>query len=247
MGRAVTLDASNAPAAGVSISTILVTDIGGPLRINGNGGPDAVQINDASSPVFVNTGLGDNDNLSVNGDLDGVPVTVIVDQNDDIENLTIFPAETLPRDLGGRGAQDPAGSEPVPGHQRRAGPGRGRSVSRAGGPTPAAFRSQIIAGRNSGAWNGTSTSGAINSSLAASSPLGDSVGYGLGSEIAPTSIDGFAIAAGDTLLRYTLDGDANLDQPVNSLDFNTLVANFGQTGKVWTQCRFQLRRISQHG
>jgi hypothetical protein len=43
----VTLDASNAPASGVSVSTILVNAVGTPLRINGNGGPDSVQVPDA--------------------------------------------------------------------------------------------------------------------------------------------------------------------------------------------------------
>jgi hypothetical protein len=114
----------------------------------------------------------------------------------------------------------------------------GALLSPAGGPSLATFRSQLIAGRNGGAWNGTSASGAINSSLAASTNLSDSVGYGLGSQIAPTTIGPFSIAAGDTLLRYTLDGDANLDRAVDSADFNILAANFGQTGRIWSQADF---------
>ena len=34
------------------------------------------------------------------------------------------------------------------------------------------------------------------------------------------------------------DGDANIDKTVNLSDFNTLAANFGQTGRVWTQGDF---------
>ncbi len=34
------------------------------------------------------------------------------------------------------------------------------------------------------------------------------------------------------------DGDANIDKLVNLADFNTLAANFGQTGRVWTQGDF---------
>ncbi len=114
----------------------------------------------------------------------------------------------------------------------------GALLSPAGGPSQATFRNQLIAGRNNGAWNGTSASGAINSSLAASSSLIDGVGYGLGSQIAPTTIGPFSIAAGDTLLRYTLDGDANLDHAVDTTDFNILAANFGQTGRIWSQSDF---------
>jgi hypothetical protein len=109
----------------------------------------------------------------------------------------------------------------------------GSFLSRAGGPTPAQFRNQIIAGRNGGSWNGSGAGGAINSSLATSSPFSDGVGYGLGSEIAPTSIGPFAIAPGDTLIRYTLDGDADLSGNVNLNDFNRVVANFAQSSRVW--------------
>jgi hypothetical protein len=59
------------------------------------------------------------------------------------------------------------------------------------------------------------------------------VGYGLGSQIAPTSIGPFAIAPGDTLVRYALDGDADLSGNVNLADFNRLAANFGQTNRQW--------------
>src|SRR5262249_10504478 len=114
----------------------------------------------------------------------------------------------------------------------------GALLSPAGGPSQMTFRNQLTAGRNNGAWDGTSASGAINSSLAASTSTSDGVGYGLGSQIAPTTIGSFTIGASDTLLRYALDGDANLDTSVNSIDFNILAANFGQTGKVWVQSDF---------
>src|SRR5204862_513554 len=86
----------------------------------------------------------------------------------------------------------------------------GALLSSAGGPSLTTFRNQISAGRNNGVWNGTNASGAINSSLAASTNISDGVGYGLGSQIAPTTVGSFSIGANDTLIRYTLDGDANL-------------------------------------
>jgi hypothetical protein len=230
----VTLDASNAPASGVSVSTILVNAVGTPLRINGNGGPDSVQVADAFSPVTVNTGLGDLDSLSVNSDFDLSFATVVIDQSDDIENLSIFNGGTVRVTSGAVLLKTRLGLNPsltINGELDLAG---GAFLSRAGGPTPAQFRAQIIAGRNGGTWNGTSASGAINSSLAASTPRGDGVGYGLGSDVAVSSIGGFTIAPGDTILRYTLEGDTDLNQQVNLIDFNRLSANFGQTNRVWT-------------
>ena len=237
--EAVTLDASNAPTPGTAMSGIVVSDIATALRINGNGGNDAVQIFDAQQPITVNTGLGGTDRMDVNFDFDALPLTVIVDQSDDIETLNVHaPAvlritdgvvlaktrlASLPADPNITGVLDLFG---------------GAFLSRAGGATPAQFRSQIITGRNGGAWNGTGTGGAISSSLASLTPVSDGVGYGLGSEIAVVSIGPFAIAAGDTLVRYTLDGDADLDQRVNLNDFNRLASNFGSTGAVWTSGDF---------
>jgi hypothetical protein len=38
----------------------------------------------------------------------------------------------------------------------------------------------------------------------------------------------------DTLIRYALDGDADLDGAVNLADFNRLASSFGQSNKIWT-------------
>jgi len=174
--------------------------------------------------------------MDLNQDFDNMPLTVVIDQNDDIETLDIRAGAILRVTNGAtlvktRTAPSP-GSMSINGVLDLSG---GAFLSRAGGPSLATFRTQLIAGRNGGSWNGTSASGAINSALAASTPLSDSVGYGLGSEIAPTSIGPFSIAAGDTLLRYTLEGDANLSGTVNLSDFNRIATNFGQSNKNWTE------------
>lgn len=230
----VTLEASNAPTPGGPMSGIVVIDTATPLRINGNAGNDWVQIQDASVPVTVNTGLGDRDLLHVN-DSDGVPLTVIVDQSDDVEGLLIRSGGTLRVSSGAVLTKTRLATFPeaitIVGVLDLAG---GALLSRAGGPTPAQFRTQIIAGRNGGAWNGSSASGAINSSLANAAPESDGVGYGLGSEIALSSIGGFTIAPGDTLLRYTLDGDADLNGVTDIGDFARLASNFNGANKVWT-------------
>jgi hypothetical protein len=50
----------------------------------------------------------------------------------------------------------------------------------------------------------------------------------MGQEIDDTSL----------LIRYTRDGDANLDGAVDLLDFNRLALNFGQSEKLWSDGDF---------
>jgi hypothetical protein len=98
----------------------------------------------------------------------------------------------------------------------------------------------LTRGHAAGAWNGTNVGGAFNSSVAAGSAASDGVGYGLGSQIKPATIGPFNIAPGDALLRYTLDGDADLDTDVDLDDVGKWSVNFtGELGgsgtKSWTQ------------
>jgi len=242
--EAITLDASNGTGPTGALSATIVNDITVPLRINGNGGPDWVIINDAAVPVFVHTGLGDKDALDINQDFDGVPVTVIIDQNDDIETLDIRDAAILRVIRGAtlvktRATTSP-GSMSINGVLDLAG---GAFLSRAGGPTVAAFQTFLTRGYNGGAWNGTNAQGAINSSLAASSTLPDAVGYGLGSEIAISSIGGFNIAAGDILLRHTFYGDADLNGRVNFDDYVRTDTGFNTHRTGWTNGDFNFNGI----
>ena len=104
------------------------------------------------------------------------------------------------------------------------------------------LKNLIKTGRNNGAWNGPSTgAGSINSSLAASTALVDAVGYAKASEISstfPFTFAGQQVNANDALLRYTLDGNANLDTQVNLADFNRLASNFGQSNRDWVDGDF---------
>ena len=111
-------------------------------------------------------------------------------------------------------------------------------VRSATGLSQSTVRALVSRGYANGAWNGTSFAGAINSSLANGSSLSDAVGYGLGSALAVNTVGGFSINPADTLIRYTLNGDANLDQKVDTIDFNILAANFAQSGRVWSQADF---------
>jgi hypothetical protein len=199
------------------------------LRINANGGNDLVQADATIGLVTVSTGSGV-DFLELNGG-----ARVVIDQHDELNSLIVFPGATLrlngdavlcnsPNPFSGNVELYVGGTIDLAG---------GAFLSRAGpmAPTQAEFRGFITTGRNGGAWNGTE--GAINSSLAATSPRSDGVGYGPGSQIAPTSIGPFSIGTNDTLVRHTLDGDADLSGNVNLADFNRLAGNFGQPNRAW--------------
>ncbi len=228
--ESVVLDASSPAPPGSS--GIVVHDLATPLRINANGGNDTVQVEDTSAPVIVDTGPGDVDKLFVNTD-DAIAATVVIDQTDDLDTLIINAGGTVRLTSGAvlvKTRLAPISLMDIGGVLDLA---DGALLSRVGGPTLPTFQTWLTNGYNNGAWNGTSASGAINSSTAAASPFSDGVGYGLGSEITPTTIGPFLINPGDTLLRYTLDGDADLSGNVNLNDFNRVAANFGQSNKVW--------------
>ena len=99
-------------------------------------------------------------------------------------------------------------------------------------------RAWLTAGRNGGTWDGTGPAGAINSSTATASTASDAVGYGLGSNVAPTTVGSFTINAADTLVRHTLTGDANLDQSVGFADLVSLAQNYNANGRSWTHGDF---------
>jgi hypothetical protein len=101
-------------------------------------------------------------------------------------------------------------------------------------------RTWLTQGYNGGVWNGSG----INSSTAAATPIADSVGYGLASQVlgitggqTATFLDK-TVTPTQTLVRYTYAGDANLDGKVNALDFNAVATNFGSSGDQWYQGDF---------
>ena len=213
------------------------------VKIFGNGGNDEIQVHDSQfiftvQTVSVDTGaeqtsvgplFGDVVSVNTNGDSIGAAAQLLA--SDTIHILIVNAGGTFRVPTGATG--DITGALVLNGTIDLAG---GSLLKRAAatGPTLPQFRAALTAGRNGGAWNGTNAAGAINSSLAATSLLSDGVGYGLGSQIAVTTIGGFAIAAGDTLIRHTLNGDANLNQQVNLDDFTALAASFG-TGNSWVR------------
>ena len=88
---------------------------------------------------------------------------------------------------------------------------------------------------------GASPVGQIRDDIARAYDDGAWTGPGITSSLADATHGvGYADLAGTTVVaRLTRYGDANLDQTVNLIDFNTLVANFGIAGSaIWSQGDF---------
>jgi hypothetical protein len=96
------------------------------------------------------------------------------------------------------------------------------------GATPIAdVRSLLSSGYAAGAWTGAG----INSSAAAANAARTTgIGYADNATLGRTSFSGQPVDATSILLRYTLDGDANLDRTVGFNDLVIVAQNFGATG-----------------
>ncbi|HQY87086.1 MAG TPA: hypothetical protein PK402_00410 [Tepidisphaeraceae bacterium] len=226
--------------AGRAHDALQILSGSGDIHLHGNAGNDMVIVTDMTDgSVTVDTGsevTAGGDSINVNSDSTGAgdePITVTVNQDDTIGGLTVLKNGTL-RLANDAVLKKASGTLNVVG-----------TIDVGGGALLGVMPiTQITTflntGYNNGTWNGTSDTGAINSSLAASTPIGDGVGYGLSSQIAISTIGGFNIAPGDLLLRYTLDGDTDLDHDVDFNDLLRVGQNYNPTsgGKVWTQGNF---------
>jgi fibronectin-binding autotransporter adhesin len=98
--------------------------------------------------------------------------------------------------------------------------------------TAATVRQYLVAGYNGGNYNGSN--GGIISTAASNGNGHRALGYASSTDaVAP----GVVIPAGKTLVRYTIPGDADLNQTVNFTDFQTLTTNYNKPGN-WTQGDF---------
>jgi len=94
----------------------------------------------------------------------------------------------------------------------------------------------LTSGYANGAWNAEG----INSAVAAAT-TNRALGYAEASAIFstfPATFAGQSVDDTAVLIRFTRYGDANLDQAVNLDDFTALAANFGLTGRVFSQGDF---------
>jgi autotransporter-associated beta strand protein len=98
----------------------------------------------------------------------------------------------------------------------------------------------IQAGYSGGAWTGngiTSASAAAAASGAMKTALGVAEATDVFSTF-PASFAGQSVDNTSVLVRYTAYGDATLDGTVDTTDFNILAANFGTSGRRWSQGDF---------
>jgi hypothetical protein len=112
------------------------------------------------------------------------------------------------------------------------------------GSSPVAdVQSALASGYHGGDWTGTGITSATAAAVAAdsSNQHKTAIGFAEASDVFgsfPQSFHGQPIDGTSILLSYTVSGDANLDGKVDTLDFNRLAANFGGTGKRWSQADF---------
>ena len=101
-----------------------------------------------------------------------------------------------------------------------------RLVIPSGGVSGAAVQSLLTSGYAGGTWTGTGiTSSTAAAAIAAGQQPVLSVGWGTD-------------ANNNTVIAYTLAGDANLDGSVDSFDLTILLQNYGRSGMDWAQGDF---------
>jgi hypothetical protein len=88
------------------------------------------------------------------------------------------------------------------------------------------IRQYLINGFNNGAWNGTGGISSVNANANYNIPASNgghftALGYSSG-----TTIAALHLTAGQTLVKYTIYGDANLDGTVDINDLNIVASNF---------------------
>jgi hypothetical protein len=111
------------------------------------------------------------------------------------------------------------------------------------GPSPIdSIRAQLQSGRAGGAWNG---SGIASSSAADDARFG--VGFAESADLFssfPAVFAGQAVDDSALLLRYTRNGDADLNGTVDMADFSRLAAQFNVTTNRWSAGDFNYDGVS---
>lgn len=220
--------------------------------VNTGGGNDQLLVNstDAGGSIIVNTGSGD-DTLRINNDSVGIATATLAD-TDEVSLLTIFAGGRLNM-LSGANITLFSSGVTLDGVLDIA---DNAFVRRNYSPSFTYYSDALRAGYNGGLWNGAAF--ALVSSVAAGAGVaGDSVGYAFASQTSLSALSGIALNAGDLVVRYTIEGDANLDRIVNFTDLLRVSQNYGQSGRMWSLGNFDydatnsvsfsdLLKLSQH-
>lgn len=99
----------------------------------------------------------------------------------------------------------------------------------------AAIRALLQQGASGASWTGNGITSSSAASVAAdvSNLHKTALGYSDASHLPFSSLNGVAINPTSLLVRYTLTGDANLDQIIDSADFAALATSFNQSSGDW--------------
>jgi hypothetical protein len=220
---------------GGSTITVASTSPATNVAIDGGAGFDTIDVNDTDplGPVVILPGAAD-DTVNVNGDGVGA-AGVRFDEPLRVLRLSIG--------AGGRATIAPHGARVLTVEELFVSPGgtlditdNAAVIDYVGASPVAQVQAQVTSGYNGGAWNGTG----ITSSTAAAQ-TNTAVGFAESTDLFtafPASFAGASVDATAVLLRHTFYGDADLNRTVNLNDFNRLAANFGQTGRRWSQGDF---------
>jgi len=215
------------------VTSILATGTSGPDSFNFNG--------PIATPITLNLGAG-NDTLNVNSGR----FTFDNDASTGSSNLTINVAGSVlfnaTQHLAALNLTNGSASV-ASGHNKVIVVG---SISATGNGTldlmdndliatamiPGDFAALLDSGYASGTWTGPG----IDSSLAVANNA--TIGYGQASTLFnsfPATVDGESVLSSAMIARWTLSGDANLDNIVTASDFTTLAQNFGTSAKSFSQ------------
>lgn len=211
--------------------TFTVNNATGRALILGGGGNDTLTFNatDPTSLIEMNGEAG-NDVININTDNTGSARVTQVG-TDSINMLNLAAGGRLR--LSGLGTSLFVNSASLNGILDI---GDGAFIRKNFAPNFSYYTDRLRNGYNGGAWNGAQP--AILSSTAANTVIsGDSVGYGFGNQTI-TSLGGLPVGSNDMVVRYTLEGDTNLDRVVDFNDLLRVAQNYGLSTRLWSQGNF---------
>jgi hypothetical protein len=211
---------------------VLGTAAGTPVSVFANGGTDTIRVYDTNptGPVTIEPSTGD-DTVSINGSstlvrfaatqrIGALSVFGGVARLASVGGDMVLTARSLNVDDGGR--LDLTDEDMV--------------IDYSGASPIATVQARLSSGYAGGAWNGQG----IMSSTAPGT-ANTAVGFAESADLFssfPANFGGVGVDNTAILLKYTFNGDVDLSGNVNLRDFNRLAANFGATGRRWSQGDF---------
>lgn len=213
----------------------------GTIRLFGNDGVDAFNVFTTNGATVAVDGGAGADLLDINFNYaafnDTVPAAVTLETTQDFDSVLAYEQSTLT--LAGSAGMVLTTTQSYFEGDIRIGTGfMLERDSRSVGGLP------YYRGRLMNAAAGTTGVATMSSPFATSSAIADALGYAYGSDIAPTEIAGYSIGLDDLLIRYTRQGDADMNGAVDFDDLLRVAQNYqASTVKNWADGDFNLNGI----